>query len=225
LNLAELKGSNRKLLSLIERGDKLYLRANRSDKSSGESIKDKNSTAREASRNVDAIIEETSKFRLKIEEEQKIFLAEIINLKARLEILKSENNKIIEILDRAALLRNIAMIIITSVAILGLLGFTWYQSRKVLLEGMAKLENAGSVVDKLIPYIQDSRKSPIIRFHAIRILYDTLYSPDQTQVDLIKETVKTLAKSSSDTDVKVAAELRKLALDLESRSSESRRIS
>ena len=101
--------------------------------------------------------------------------------------------------------------------------FVLRQSRKSVLKRIKSIESE-KVVSELIQIIENPNEFQDVRFYAIDILYNELYLPTQDDVSLIKRKVKSLAESSLRKNIKVAARLREVAVALELRLTERRRV-
>ncbi|NER02229.1 MAG: hypothetical protein F6K17_06100 [Okeania sp. SIO3C4] len=114
-------------------------------------------------------------------------------------------------------------------AIYGVIGtvaitLIWYF---YIIENMKKIKELDSkALDNLLAQIENTKKAVIIRREAIKKIYEHQNNLNTKELSLLvnrlKETVKQMEKLTSDDDVKVNAELRKVAESLELRLMEKR---
>ncbi len=103
----------------------------------------------------------------------------------------------------------------------------WYYYKKMILKEKRGLGSQD--LNDLLVKIKDAKGFVKIRLGAIQVIYENQNNfPDeglQRAVDLLKNTVKEMEKRKSDEDLKVNAELRKVAESLELRLMEKRSFS
>jgi DNA repair exonuclease SbcCD ATPase subunit len=149
-------------------------------------------------------------------------IGDIGELKSSLSRLQSRNSKVIDELKSAIIRSNLQVVSVVLVLILILVMLIWLQARMILLKKIKDIKT--NLVKELIPKIKDSGESLRIRLYAIQILYNDVYSPTQSEVDMIKSTVKALEISSNINDRKVAAKLRNTADAIDRRLTEQREL-
>ena len=178
-------------------------------------------------KNLSTKIESEIQVMVKIQDELKKdstnYRKEIGGLVSLGEDLRSRNDQIIQSMEIAILRSTLQLSVIVLLPTFILFMFLMRQSRKLIVNRIRSIEN-DSAVPELITIIENTNEFQDVRIFAIDILYNKLYLPTQDEISLIKEKVNNLASSPLRENKKIASRLREIAVALELRLTESRKV-